>query len=131
MKLQIRAILVFLMSTVAFTAAWAEQKSVADEQAEVEKDYQDTVKIFEGAGESGNFFGNNYGYAIFPTIGKVGLIIGGAHGKGRVYEQGKYVGNTSVTQGSIGLQVGAQAFSQIIFFEVKTGLKGIDGFGAG
>ncbi len=120
MKLQMRAILVLLMSAMAITTAWAGQKSVADEQAEVDKDYQNTVKIFEGAGESGNFFANSYGYALFPTIGKAGLIIGGAHGKGRVYEQGEHVGNTSVTQGSIGLQIGAQAFSQIIFFENKS-----------
>jgi lipid-binding SYLF domain-containing protein len=119
MKLNMRAMLVFLMSAMAFTAAWAEQQTVASEQAEVDKDYQDTVTIFEGAGESGNFFANSYGYALFPTIGKAGLIIGGAHGKGRVYEHGEHVGNTSVTQGSIGLQAGAQAFSQIIFFENK------------
>ena len=115
MKLQMQAFLVFLISSLAFSAAWAEEKSAA----EVEKDYQDTVTIFKNAGESGTFFGNSYGYAIFPTIGKAGFIIGGAHGKGRVYKQGKHVGNTSVTQASIGFQAGAEAFSQIIFFEDK------------
>ena len=119
MVLHMRAMLVFLVTAMAMPAAWAGQKSVADLQAEEEEHYQETVRIFEGAGESGEFFGNSYGYAIFPTIGKAGLIIGGAHGKGRVYEQGVHVGNTSVTQGSIGLQAGGQAFSQIIFFENK------------
>ncbi len=56
---------------------------------------------------------------MFPTIGKAGLGIGGAHGDGRVYENGKYVGDTSMSQLSIGFQAGAQGFSQIIFFEDK------------
>ena len=51
-------------------------------------DYTDTIKIFQNAGESGTFFSHAYGYAVFPTIGKGGIGVGGAHGKGRVYEQG-------------------------------------------
>ena len=82
-------------------------------------DYTDTVKVFREAGESGQFFGKCYGYAVFPTIGKAGIGIGGAHGTGRVYVGGKYVGDTSMTQITIGLQLGGQAFSQIIFFEDK------------
>ena len=82
-------------------------------------DYEDTIKVFRDAGESGSFFGNSYGYAVFPTIGKAGIGIGGAHGKGRVYANGKYVGDTKVTQLTIGFQLGGQAFSQIIFFEDK------------
>ena len=80
-------------------------------------EYEQTKTIFQNAGESGTFFGKSYGYALFPTIGKAGVIIGGAYGEGRVYKQGQYVGDTSMTQGSIGLQLGGQAFSQIIFFE--------------
>ena len=69
------------------------------------------------AGESGKFFKSAYGYAVFPTIAKAGVGIGGAHGKGRVYEIGQHVGDTTVTQVSVGLQLGGQAYSQIIFFE--------------
>ena len=79
----------------------------------------DTIKVFKDAGESGTFFAKSYGYAVFPTIGKGGIGIGGAYGKGRVYAKGAYVGDTSVTQVSIGLQLGGQAYSQIIFFEDK------------
>ena len=82
-------------------------------------EYSDTVAIFKKAGESAKFFDSSYGYAVFPSIGKGGLGIGAAHGKGRVYEQGKYVGDTSMTQVSIGLQAGGQAYSQIVFFEDK------------
>src|SRR5260370_26074778 len=80
-------------------------------------DYSDTVTLFKNAGESASFFGDCYGYAVFPTIGQGGLVVGGAHGKGRVYEHGKYVGDTSMTQLSVGFQAGGQAYSMIIFFQ--------------
>ena len=89
--------------------------------------YEDTIKVFQNAGESGTFFGNSYGYAVFPTIGKAGIGIGGAYGTGRVYEQGNWVGNTSMTQASIGFQFGGQAFSQIIFFEDKRAFEEFTG----
>jgi lipid-binding SYLF domain-containing protein len=81
--------------------------------------YSDTVTLFKNAGQSASFFSKSYGYAVFPTIGKGGLGVGGAHGSGQVYAQGKYVGDTSMTQLSIGFQAGGQGFSQIIFFEDK------------
>jgi lipid-binding SYLF domain-containing protein len=99
----------FLLSLVLFLPITAVQ---ADE-------YDDTLKVFREAGESGSFFDKSYGYAVFPTIGKAGIGIGGAYGKGRVFEQGKYVGDTSMTQASIGFQLGGQAFSQMIFFQDK------------
>jgi lipid-binding SYLF domain-containing protein len=84
--------------------------------------YVDTIALFKNAGESANFFSSAYGYAVFPTVGKGGLIIGAAHGSGHVYEKGKYIGNTSVTQLSVGFQAGGQAYSQIVFFEDKRAL---------
>jgi lipid-binding SYLF domain-containing protein len=80
-------------------------------------EYDDAIKVFKEAGESGEFFKTAYGYAVFPTIGKGGIGIGAAHGKGRVYVGGKHVGDTAMTQVTAGLQLGGQAFSQIIFFE--------------
>ena len=79
--------------------------------------YSDTVTLFKNAGESAAFFNNCYGYAVFPTIGKGGIAVGGAHGSGRVYEHGKYVGDVSMNQLSVGYQLGGQAYSQVIFFE--------------
>jgi lipid-binding SYLF domain-containing protein len=81
--------------------------------------YSDTTTLFKNAGQSSKFFGKSYGYAVFPTIGKGGLGIGGAYGEGRVYEQGKYVGDTKMTQLSIGFQAGGEGYSQIIFFQDK------------
>jgi lipid-binding SYLF domain-containing protein len=79
--------------------------------------YDDTIKIFRGAGQSARFFDDSYGYAVFPTIGKGGIGIGGAHGSGRVYEKGAYVGDASMNQVTVGFQFGGQAYSQIVFFE--------------
>jgi lipid-binding SYLF domain-containing protein len=75
--------------------------------------------VFRKAGESGRFFSKSYGYAVLPTIGKGGFVVGGAHGTGRVYAKGEYVGDTSMTQITVGFQLGGQAYSQIIFFEDK------------
>jgi lipid-binding SYLF domain-containing protein len=79
--------------------------------------YADTVQAFRNAGESAAFFDNCYGYAVFPTIGKGGVVVGGAYGEGRVFVGGRHVGNASMTQVTVGLQLGGQAYSQIIFFE--------------
>lgn len=91
-------------------------------------DYADTIKVFRNAGESGSFFDKSYGYAVFPTIGKGGIGIGGAYGKGRVYAGGNYTGDTSMTQVTVGFQLGGEAYSQIIFFEDK---RALDDFTSG
>ena len=83
------------------------------------EDYSSSIKAFKAADETRPFFKNAYGYALFPTIGKGGLGIGAAHGKGQVYKAGKVTGKTSMTQVTVGLQAGGQAFSQIIFFKDK------------
>lgn len=81
--------------------------------------YADTIELFKNAGQSAAFFENSHGYAVFPTVGEGGFVFGGAHGKGRVYERGKYVGDTSITKVSVGLQAGGEAYSQIVFLQDK------------
>jgi lipid-binding SYLF domain-containing protein len=80
-------------------------------------EYQDTIKVFRNAIESKQFFDHAYGYAVFPTVGKGGIGIGGAYGSGRVYARGAYVGDTTMTQVTVGFQLGGQAYSQMIFFQ--------------
>jgi lipid-binding SYLF domain-containing protein len=82
----------------------------------------DTIAIFRHAGESRAFFSNCYGYAVFPTIGKGGLVVGAAHGTGRVYANGRRIGHVSMTQLSVGAQAGGEAYSEIIFFENNSAL---------
>ena len=69
-----------------------------------------------------------YGYSLFPKVGKGGLVVGGAYGRGVVYEQGRHIGYSDLTQGSIGLQAGGQTFSELLVFENKAAL---DRFKAG
>ena len=69
------------------------------------------------------YFKKARGFAVFPNVGKGGIGIGGARGKGEVFEKGKVIGSTSLTQVSIGFQLGGQAFSQIIFFKDKKALE--------
>ena len=101
---------------VAIFALLAAPTARADE-------YDDTIAIFKDAGQSGIFFAKSYGHAVFPSIGKGGLGVGAAHGSGRVYAQGKHVGDTTMNQLSVGLQAGGQAFSQIIFFQDQRGFE--------
>jgi lipid-binding SYLF domain-containing protein len=85
-------------------------------------DYTDTVDLFKNAGDSASFFSRCYAYAVFPTVGEGGFIVGGARGKGRVFVHEKYVGDTTMTQLSAGFQLGGKAYSQIVFFEDKRAL---------
>lgn len=86
-------------------------------------EYSDAIKTFSSAGESAGYFESSAGYAVFPTIGKAGLGIGGAHGSGKVYKHGKAIGTTKMTQLTVGLQAGGQAYSQVIFFENEASLN--------
>ena len=79
--------------------------------------YEQTLELFRSAGDSAAFFSSSYGYAVFPTIGKGGFGVGGARGSGRVFVGGRPVGDTTMTQLTVGFQIGGQGFSQIIFFE--------------
>jgi lipid-binding SYLF domain-containing protein len=67
-------------------------------------------------------FSDAVGYAVYPTVGKGGLGIGGAHGKGWVYEGGQLIGKSTLTQVTVGLQLGGQAYSEIVFFQTKQAL---------
>jgi lipid-binding SYLF domain-containing protein len=77
----------------------------------------------------------SYGYALFPDVGKAGLGVGGAYGRGVVYERGQHIGFSDLTQGTIGAQVGGQSFSELLVFEHKAALDrfkaGQFGFAAG
>ena len=96
-------------------AAWdpqEEQKNLAAAE--------ETIKNFK-ATEPGLevYFKEAYAYAVFPTIGKAGLVFGGSHGTGLVFEGGKVVGDAKVTQASFGLQAGVETYSELVFFKDK------------
>ena len=114
-------IVVFGISAWAGWDPMQEQK----EKAAVEE----TITKFKGADPSMKvFFEKAYGYVVFPGVGKGGFIIGGGHGDGWVYEKGIHIGRASLTQLTVGAQIGGQSFSEIIFFQDK---KTLDDFKKG
>jgi lipid-binding SYLF domain-containing protein len=105
---------VLAASLAACGMAWV-QPAWADE-------YDETIALFRKSEETGKFFSGAYGYAVFPKILKGAIGIGGARGDGRVYEKGKVIGTSTMTQLSIGFQMGGEGFAQMIFFENKAAL---------
>ena len=68
------------------------------------------------------FFDGAAGYAVFPTVGKGAIGIGGAHGKGLVIVNEEAIGKTSLSQVTVGLSLGGQKYAQFIFFKDDTAL---------
>ena len=81
--------------------------------------FDGTIDLFESSPSVKPFFENSYGYAVFPSIGKGGFLVGGAHGKGKVYVNDEVTGTISMTKLTVGFQWGAQVFSEIIFLQDK------------
>ncbi len=108
-----------IYSTAAICAVTS---AFADDDMQTES--QQAIASFQNA-DSGlkTFIDNSAGYAVFPDVGKGGLIVGGAHGKGLLYERGAVSGKTSMTQASIGAQAGGQSFAEIIFFQTPSAVS--------
>jgi lipid-binding SYLF domain-containing protein len=104
-----------IQSVLAQIGAW---------DPEMEKNCQKTIEAFKDKNQKfDSYFTKAYGYAILPNVGKGAIGIGGAHGKGLVYEQGQIVGETKMTQITIGFQWGGQAYSEVLFFEDEKAMK--------
>jgi lipid-binding SYLF domain-containing protein len=123
------------MKTNALRVATAAATLLLGAGAAHAADYRETIDMFKHAKESAPFFNTSYGYAIFPTVGEGSFIVGAAHGDGRVYKRGVFVGTTAVTQLSVGWQAGGEGYSEIIFFKDKRALEAFESgnfqFGAG
>ena len=111
------AVLMFvcIISSNAQIGAWDPELEAKSQ--EIISMYQDTNSVFTV------YFEEAYGYAVFPTIGKGALGIGGAHGRGVTYEKGTPIGEVKMTQISIGFQWGGQSYSEVIFFKDELALN--------
>ena len=110
-----------LASAVPSHATW---KTDFDKKAALIREAERAVNSFKEADPGlSRFFDKSYGWAVFPTVGKGGFGVGGAYGEGIVFEKGRIIGHTSLTQLSVGLQWGGQGYSEIIFFRDKENLK--------
>ena len=103
-----------LLVSVSALLARADDLNVEAEKA---------IKVLQTA-DSGltNCFSRAAGFAVFPSVGKGGLIFGGEHGNGIVYEKGKPIGEATLTEINVGPQVGGQSFYEVIFFETSEAL---------
>ena len=108
-------ICLIVMFCMSGWAAW-DPMQAQKEKAAVEE----TIAKFKEA-DSGMevYFAKAYGYVVFPGIGKGGFIIAGGQGTGWVYQQGNHIGRATLTQLTVGAQIGGQSYSEIIFFKDK------------
>ncbi len=84
---------------------------------------QEAVAVFKAEDPSlKTFFADSYGYAVLPRVLKGAIWVGGANGKGEVYEQGTMVGYCSMSQATLGFSFGGESFREIIFFRDKRDL---------
>jgi lipid-binding SYLF domain-containing protein len=111
-----------LLSAMILFTGWA-VAGQAEDHKELQSDVDAAIKAFKKADAGLNdTFDKAAGYVVFPNVGKGGFIVGGAHGNGHVYESGKLIGYASLTQVTVGAQVGGQEYSEVIFFETKEAL---------
>jgi lipid-binding SYLF domain-containing protein len=82
------------------------------------------IKVFKKADPTlKKFFDESAGYAVFPSVGRGGLIIGGQHGHGLAYAKGKVVGEVTLTEINFGAQIGGESFYEVIFFETAQNME--------
>ena len=118
-----KAALIFaaLISIVFSSTLWAFEPDVSDElQLDVAKAI---INIQKEDPDIKEFFDGAAGYAVIPKVGKAGMGIGGAYGKGLVIVNDKAVGRTSLSQVTVGFQLGGQVYSQFIFFKDEAALQ--------
>jgi len=114
-------------ATLLVTGCATAPKSQADREI-LQQEADLTIQKFKTAdADLKQFFDHAAGYAVFPSIGKGAWFVGGAYGRGMLYERGtlgaKTTGYVDVTQGSLGLQWGGQTYSQIVFLETKEAVE--------
>lgn len=108
--------MLFALST---TNAWDPGKAeedIANGQAAIDA-------LLESSPDMQRYFDAAAGYVVIPTVAKGGIGIGGARGKGLLYENGEPTAEVTMTQLSIGLQLGGQAYSEFVFFEDEKSLE--------
>ena len=102
------------------TTSWAWDP---DEVEEYDAKAQEAIAEFKEKDPSvERFFNKAAAYVVIPTVGKGGFGIGGARGKGLLYENGAITAFVTLTQLTIGFQAGGQAYSEFVFFEDQTAL---------
>jgi lipid-binding SYLF domain-containing protein len=111
---------VALLSFAISAQAADKKKTEAELRQQLTADVKSTIDRFKKTDPGiERFFNESAGYAVFPTVGKLGFILGGGYGEGEVFEAGQPVGVASVSFATLGLQAGAQEYSEVVFFKDK------------
>jgi lipid-binding SYLF domain-containing protein len=80
----------------------------------------EAISVFKNRDpEIQRFFDKSYGYAVFPKVFKGAFLVGGAYGKGKVFEQNKMIGYSDLSQATLGFSFGGEYFREIVFFRDK------------
>jgi lipid-binding SYLF domain-containing protein len=109
---------VSLLSLLAALAGCATAPKTASGRDDLKEAARDALQEMEVHDPSlGGFLAGSSGYVVFPRIGKGGYIFGGGYGRGIVYRHGVPIGYTDITQATVGLQLGGQAFMEVLAFE--------------
>lgn len=106
-----------LFSSSLFSQTVTKNKRIVRDSIRAKNEFIKTDQLMS------NLFDNAYGYVIFPNVGKGGFGIGGASGKGAVYQKDKLIGTAQLTQITIGFQAGGQSYREVIFFESEKELN--------
>jgi lipid-binding SYLF domain-containing protein len=108
--------LVALVICAGIAACETAPKSEADKTA-LTAEAQSTITSFTSADPSlRGLMDKSVGYAVFPEVGKAGFIAGAAYGRGEVFEHGTRIGYADLSQGTVGLQAGAQSYDELVLF---------------
>jgi len=128
MKFSLSALLCCVVAATTF-AAGGNKSATAVKPASVaidSKASKETVVVIEAFKkadpEMAGWFNAAAGYVVFYSVTKGAIGIGAAHGDGDVFDKGKLIGTATLTQVTLGLQLGGQEFAEIIFFETKEAL---------
>ena len=106
-----------LISSVVFSQTSTKDKRIIKDSKLAKAEFIKADKLMS------NLFDNAYGYVIFPNVGKGGFGVGGASGKGAVYQRGNLIGTAQLTQITVGFQAGGQSYREVIFFESEKDLN--------
>ncbi len=111
------------LAVTGLMAGCATSPERAQEAAVIEAEVAEALSLFkEKYPVTQAYLEKSYGYAVLPKVFKGAFWVGGAYGKGIVYEQGQKVGYCSMSQATLGLSFGGQFFREVIFFADRTAL---------
>ena len=110
------AFALILMLVLALVSGCATAPNTAAGKEALDAECRDALNRFERVKGLGEFFATSSAYAVFPGVGKGGIIVGGAYGDGQFYEGSAMVGYCGLSQATVGLQIGAQKYRELIFF---------------